>query len=220
LYRRPAAAGEPDLFNLTLPAEPQAWLDRLAGEASPDRRARAARYRQPMDALRCLAAEALLHHAVREVAGIGPAALAIERNAHGKPAFVNHPELHFNLSHSGRQILCALHDGPVGVDVEAPSAHAPQAAEAFMSEQEWLRFQRLRGAPRSAEFFRLWTLKESLLKAAGTGLSHDPRLFSIDPQGHLSGHPPPPPHAKQWRLQPLPLPPPAAAALCDASDAS
>jgi 4'-phosphopantetheinyl transferase len=171
-----------------------------------------------MDSLRCLASEALLRHAAKEVLDLDPEGLATAQGAYGKPAFVDHPHLHFNLSHSGQWILCSLHDGPVGVDVEQESSRGHRAEEAFMSEEELHRHQQLPGEERLADFFRLWTLKESLLKAAGTGLSHDPRSITIGQDAlPLAGAPPAPP-GKSWVLEPLPMPPGAWAALCFALD--
>ena len=45
-------------------------------------------------------------------------ALALEREAGGKPFFPGFPQLQFNLSHSRGAAVCALHHLPVGVDVE------------------------------------------------------------------------------------------------------
>src|SRR5205085_1762232 len=62
----------------------------------------------------------------------------------------------------------------LGVDIEM---HRPlQAMQALVErvfhrdEQRWLAEQ----SDLESAFFRLWTLKEALLKAAGTGFSHPP----------------------------------------------
>jgi 4'-phosphopantetheinyl transferase len=167
-----------------------------------------------MDALRCLASEALLLHTAKVVWNFDPEALATVRGAHGKPAFVDHPDHHFNLSHSGPWILCALHNAPVGVDVEQESHRGAEAAEAFLSQDELRRHRQLPGDQRPADFFRLWTLKESLLKAAGTGLSHDPRTISISREGVLATAAPPAPSGTSWVLRPLPMPPGTRGACC------
>ncbi len=120
-HRRPVEPGQPHLFALCLPESPEAWVEWLRARCSPDRAARAARFRRAKDALRCLGAEALFHHAATEALGLSPGALEMVRDVHGKPRCVGHPEVHFNLSHSGGWILCALHGAPVGVDVEAAS---------------------------------------------------------------------------------------------------
>lgn len=214
LHCCPCDPGEPHLFALALPDTAEAWIAELGPLASPARRSLAAGFRNPMDALRCLAAEALLWRMAKQLYDLGPGQLSTTKGPQGKPAFVEHPGLHFNLSHSGPWILCAFDDGPVGVDVEAEAPLRPGMAEAVLSGEEWRCHQALPEGERPAAFFRLWTLKESLLKAAGTGLGPDPRRIQIGP-GHASlGGAPPAPPGCTWNLRPLPLPPGAWAALC------
>ena len=94
---------------------------------------------------------------------------------HGKPFFVNHPELHFNLSHSGNLVACALGHRPVGVDVQQLVADLrPSLVRYIMSDQEIAALDALTTASaKSLLFTQLWTLKESYVKATGRGLSHD-----------------------------------------------
>ncbi len=214
LHQRPGVPGEPQVFALALPATPEEWIQGLLPVASPGRRVAAARFGQPLDALRCLASEALLRHAAKALLGQEPE-LDLTVGPFGKPAFLRHPEVHFNLSHSGPWLLCALHDAPVGVDVEQESSRALAAAPTFMSVEELGRHRQLPPDQTQADFFRLWTRKESLLKAAGTGLSRDPRAITLAPGGVSSGPPPPP--GMCWVLEDVPLPPGARAALCFAA---
>lgn len=214
LYRRPCSPGDAEVFALALPNQPEPWIDTLETWASPARRERAARFRDPMDALRCLAAEALLRHAAKALHGLAPEQLAMATGPFGKPRLVDHPGLHFNLSHAGRWVLCAWDDRPVGVDVEGGRPLRPGVAEAALSRDEWWRLQALPEASRLASFHRLWTLKESLLKAAGTGLGEDPRSLWIGSDLQPCGEVPPAPPGRAWNLLSLPLPAGAWAALC------
>lgn len=213
LHLPPPEPGRPHLFALCLPEAPEAWLGPLRKVCSPARAARAARYRRELDSLRCLAAEALLRHAAQAVFHLEARELATALGRRGKPYFVARPEVHFNLSHSGVWILCALHGAPVGVDVEAASPERAQTL-GFMSPQEMVQFEQLVPEAKAAHVFRLWTLKESLLKAAGTGLGHDPRTVTLEASGILVEGAPEAPPGTHWVLDPLPTPPGAAAALC------
>ena len=104
-----------------------------------------------------------------------PAAAELARTVLGKPYLPGYPGLHFNLSHSGPWGVCALSKAPVGVDVELVRPLRYDLARRFFTpgEQAWLR-----GRP-EGEFFRLWTRKESFLKALGKGLTLPLDSFSV-----------------------------------------
>jgi 4'-phosphopantetheinyl transferase len=199
---------------LGLPTDPEPWLALLEPLASADRRRRAARFRFRADALRCLAAEGLLRHALHEVHGLDPANLVFQLGANGKPGLASHPGIHFNLSHSGGWVLCALDGHPVGIDVEEEGTRTHLPAEGIMAPEELHCYRSLGPLEARAYFFRLWTLKESLLKALGTGFSLDPRevrlqgeadgITAIQAQEPLAG----------WVLAELPMPGGIRAALC------
>ena len=78
----------------------------------------------------------------------------IEREPGGKPFFVGCSDLHFNVSHSHGAAVCALHDKPVGIDVERVRK-APR---------------RLAQGQEDREFFRTWTCKEATIKRQGLGV--------------------------------------------------
>lgn len=113
-------------------------------------------------------AYALLACAARQVWGLYTLP-AISRTEQGKPFFSAHPQLRFNLSHSGSFALCALDDSPVGVDLETIRPHHPRLAQRICSpaELEWVSAQ---SDPQRA-LLSLWTKKEARVKQAGTGLT-------------------------------------------------
>lgn len=98
------------------------------------------------------------------------------RTEYGRPYF---PHQHdFNISHSGRYVVCAVvSSGRVGIDIEQV---VPVELEDFTEEftaEELLRISR-DPSPLDA-FFRLWTLKEAVLKADGRGLNASLREMII-----------------------------------------
>ncbi|MDR3312416.1 MAG: 4'-phosphopantetheinyl transferase superfamily protein [Spirochaetaceae bacterium] len=152
--------------------------DRLAEQITPSRREQTARLRGEQDRLRSLAAGLFLAHLAA-----GQEVLYGER---GKPYLSGGP--HFNLSHSGDFICCAVSDSPVGVDLEFRRGKARNftmmARRAFHPEEQAFFFRH----PGEKTFLDIWTLKESRIKMTGTGFSTPPASFSALPDdAALSG---------------------------------
>ena len=88
----------------------------------------------------------------------------------------------FNLSHSGDHGLVAMGRGErLGIDVEAivPRRHLESLIEAVMGPDERAELSHLSGQARLRQFFRLWTCKEALIKALGTGFSTNISGFQV-----------------------------------------
>lgn len=83
----------------------------------------------------------------------------------------------FNLSHSGRYVLCSAQiegDGQaqVGCDVQQMASYQERVARRFFCPDEYRHIQSLAGAETQAEFFyRYWVLKESFVKAVREGMA-------------------------------------------------
>lgn len=121
------------------------------------------------DRRRRLCAAVALDACLQEV-GLREATVTVAVGEHGKPFLPDHPDMHFNLSHSGNWAVCAMDKSPVGIDIEQVRdvRFKALAARHFTpDENAWLAAH----ADRRQAFFRLWTAKESLLKACGTGLA-------------------------------------------------
>lgn len=152
---------------------------RLYDRAGPHRRQRADRYLRREDALRCIAADALLRYVLRRTLGTDRVETAV--TAEGKPFLRDRKDFHFNLSHSGHWVVIAWGCHPVGIDVEMIRMDESklQLARRFFAsdEQDWLF-----AAPeqeRSLRFFEIWTRKESYLKYLGTGINRSLNSFSV-----------------------------------------
>lgn len=90
--------------------------------------------------------------------------------------------LSFSLTHTDRLVAVAVATGrDVGVDAEAVAADAATSAvaETFCTPAELQAFDALDEGDRRARFFALWTLKESILKAAGKGFLMPPQDLEI-----------------------------------------
>ena len=96
---------------------------------------------------------------------------------HGIPACI-----HFNISHSGRHGLIALAStGRIGVDIEERILRLDLDGEiqTVLTPNERAELASVAGEQKVHLFFRLWTMKEALIKALGTGLSQDMSQFEI-----------------------------------------
>lgn len=89
----------------------------------------------------------------------------IAREEGGKPYFPDRPDICFNLSHSYGAVVCAVHDRPVGVDIEKLRP-APKRLAKGMEDRA---------------FFFLWTAKEASVKRDGKGIGALRGCFEPDP---------------------------------------
>lgn len=83
----------------------------------------------------------------------------------GKPGFKD-CGLHFNVSHSGEYLAIAVSESPVGIDIQKEKEIREGMYRKVVRPEE----QSLIGKERQRDFLRLWTLKESFVKAEGCGL--------------------------------------------------
>ena len=83
----------------------------------------------------------------------------------GKPYLEGNP-LHFNVSHSGEYLAIAISKYPVGIDIQEPKLIKDGMFRKVVQPEE----DCLIGEDRQKDFLRLWTLKESFVKAEGKGL--------------------------------------------------
>ena len=98
----------------------------------------------------------------------------------GKPYLTDYPQVHFNLSHSGNRVMCIVSSLECGCDVEMVEYRQKNIDMVIrcLAESE----QRL-AAVSAVSFYRIWTLKESILKLSGKGILIPLRSFevSLDP---------------------------------------
>lgn len=167
------SVGEVELF--------RSWL-------SDEERARAERFLHAEDRRDFVAAHALLRIQLRGRFPGLPFPVLVAASGQGtKPHLLlaksDSVAVDFNISHTRGMVTCVTaKDYDVGIDCE-PLARRVEAvlAEACFSELEceWLKTQKSL-TPASA-FLYLWTLKEAVTKALGTGLAIDLKTFSILP---------------------------------------
>lgn len=121
--------------------------------------------------LRSLAGEGMIRQKAAEKTGMHPKQLIIGKNEYEKPYFLNLPEVHFNISHSGEWVLGILSEAECGIDVEQVKEARMDVAKRFFAKEEYQMLLQEEGEARRALFYELWTLKESYVKYKGMGLA-------------------------------------------------
>jgi 4'-phosphopantetheinyl transferase len=177
LWYAPAAVDQPSVLE-----------DRCAGWLSDDEQARAARFRRPTTRHQFVVGRGMCRCVLGQQLACPPEQLQFDWLPHGKPQLAPpHTALQFNVAHTEGMVLCGVIDrgaidrGAIGVDVERIERQPDLAlAERYFaaSEASWVRRQ-----PEPAQvaaFLKVWTLKEALIKALGTGLATPLDRFAFD----------------------------------------
>jgi 4'-phosphopantetheinyl transferase len=95
---------------------------------------------------------------------------------HGK---LHSPGIEFNLSHSGHYVAFACSVDPVGIDIEEIGQNM-DIARKVMTVQEYEDFiGSVDEKDREDVFARMWTAKESYMKALGLGFRLPPETFRV-----------------------------------------
>ncbi|MBL7923170.1 MAG: 4'-phosphopantetheinyl transferase superfamily protein [Bacteroidia bacterium] len=166
-----------------VPADPRMQPVLLAGEVpdtmpeplflQADEQQRAARLLRP--ALR--KTYQVQHHLLRQYLsgflGVAPLSLDFETNPFGKPSLKTE-KIRFSLSRSGNTMAFYFGPGEAGIDIEIirdAGRYEGIARQHFHPSEQAL-------IKNSLDFFTIWTRKEALLKAIGTGLTE--RLSAFD----------------------------------------
>ena len=156
------------------------FQQQLLAKVPAGSRPKSGRYAQVRDVQRSLLGEVLTRHLLKRVFGKLPEDMVFTAGEKGKPEPAGFRGIHFNISHSGDWVVAALSSSAVGVDVERMRKVPEGVANRFFSEKEkaWLASAN-DGKEKAEIFFTLWTLKESFLKAIGTGLTRSLSTFTI-----------------------------------------
>lgn len=96
---------------------------------------------------------------------------------HGKPVFDDETiHLYFNLSHSGTKVACIISDSECGIDIEMIKEKrvTDHLVHKVCTKKECDLLFEINEEKRNDLFFKLWTVKESVMKKSGLGMIMDP----------------------------------------------
>ncbi|GFS15813.1 L-aminoadipate-semialdehyde dehydrogenase-phosphopantetheinyl transferase [Elysia marginata] len=141
------------------------------------------------DAKAAMVGRLLMRFSLSKILGIPSRTLLFKRTEKGKPYLVSpidrcNPrcDVSFNVSHQGDYVVFAAERGsPLGVDIMKVEWPRNTPVSAFFktmhrqyTDQEWSEVKRYRDEMDQLKvFYRLWCLKESIVKAYGTGIGFE-----------------------------------------------
>ena len=146
---------------------------------SPFRRRKAEQFIQDRDRRLSLAAGVLLDRGLRKY-GLREKNAVFAFGESGKPYLREYPNVHFNLSHSGEMANAVFSDREIGCDIEYIRPFDEDTASLVFTDDEmkWI----TSSENRDYAFTRLWTVKESIIKAKG-GSADEMRNLSLSFNG-------------------------------------
>jgi 4'-phosphopantetheinyl transferase len=130
-----------------------------------------------------LLTRALARTVLSEKLSIPARELRFGTNEYGRPHVVGHPSFSFNISHTdGLIVLAVAQTGEIGVDVErlGTGRASSQIAEFSFATEEVAALRASAPSQLDEAFVSYWTLKESYVKARGTGFAISPASFAFD----------------------------------------
>lgn len=97
---------------------------------------------------------------------------------YGRPRISNYSNIHFNLSHSKKIVLCGISDMEIGVDVEYIDPRIDlDIGKLYFKNDEYEKIMNSKN--QINEFFKYWVLKESYMKYTGLGMNLKLNSFEI-----------------------------------------
>ncbi|MGN0465610.1 MAG: 4'-phosphopantetheinyl transferase family protein [Lachnospiraceae bacterium] len=153
-------------------------------EMSSNRKEKILSYKFDADKRLSLGAGILLDEGLKKI-GYREKELNYSVNKQGKPYYKELPKFYFNLSHSGHYAAAVFGDMPVGIDLEEKQFDKIRLsiAKRFFHEKEYSLLKNIEDKREQMEvFYRIWTQKESFVKAAGEGMRISFDSFSTIPK--------------------------------------
>lgn len=131
-----------------------------------------------------LGAEVLLNRSLERI-GAGLSLPAVyTRTVHGKPYLYGQKGLYVNWSHSKDCVLCGLSDQEIGVDLQYMEKEPKKAlVYRVLQPEERIFYEQAASGQQKVLFYQYWAVKESYLKARGTGFSAPLDAFYVRMEG-------------------------------------
>ncbi|HHW36237.1 MAG TPA: 4'-phosphopantetheinyl transferase superfamily protein [Bacillales bacterium] len=106
------------------------------------------------------------------------------RNNYGEP-FLYKQNIKFSISYSENFIICVIGENDIGVDIEKITSIKISSFSNVLSFNEFQHIKRNQEKEQYTEFYRVWTAKESYIKAIRRGLYKSLSSFELDFMSNL-----------------------------------
>lgn len=147
---------------------------------SPERKAKADRYKQEADKRSCVFTDMLLRELLRDNYAVTEPEFYIDGNQ--KPHLAG-DKIHFSLSHSGDFAACALDSSPIGIDIERIRTVELPLIKKVCTDEELSFVLKNKdstiGKDTCLRFLMVWCSKEAYLKYTGEGLKGGLKSISV-----------------------------------------
>lgn len=119
------------------------------------------------------AASELLKNVLYDCYGICYDNRKILEGKHGKPYFEDRC-VNYNITHAKGIAACIIcGNSEVGIDAEPIRPGREKTIKKFMTKNEMALYESLAAGDKDEYMFRIWTLKEAIAKAYGTGIDEN-----------------------------------------------
>jgi len=148
---------------------PKLTIKNLIKYVNSETRARVAKQHVKQIADNMILGDILAKIAIKKSFDIDVSKQKFAYTMYGKPYLSNYSNVHFNISHSGEYVICAVSNKPVGVDIQKIGQYNYDVAKRVCNETELKQIED--SLDKASEFTKLWTQKEAVLKMYGTGIA-------------------------------------------------
>jgi 4'-phosphopantetheinyl transferase len=165
------------------PACPAGIPDHLWNTLPRGEKDRANRFLRAEDRALFALTRGTLRYLLSKATGVPADKIAFAEGPYGKPRLAGTKGPHFNVSHSGCWALIGFSGSrDIGVDIEFMRAAGGELdlARSFFTAAEYRSLKGLANGSLLSSFYKIWTCKEAVLKAIGSGISAHLKDFSVE----------------------------------------
>lgn len=138
----------------------------------PEKQRRIQKYHRSEDRQRGILGEILLKYILEDY---GIKEYKISCNKFGKPYLPEYPHIHFNISHSGKWVMCVVNEHEIGVDIQEIQMDIKEEikdlSSSLLSIKEQFTLDKLRAEKQLEKFFYFFTQKEAYVKCIGKNMN-------------------------------------------------